>query len=249
VDTATETQGFMQVYSFMKDRTRQLCQDMSIINCQPDKYTIGCLEQIARYLIVSQHDGISHKDYDMYTNFKQITGILGDLRDKQYARVGAGNKGELLNNQIEMFCYQIIATSHSIVEFQKLIRSLDHLSPTAQEQELLKEAVEIATSVQTQNHVKFFKLFRKTNYMFACLMLNFFEFMRRHALFHFIRAFRDKEMKGDFISAMLLLPDKTDLYNCLVGYGFTPDPDTCNFNLTQRAPYDDWSTAIKKFNQ
>lgn len=60
----------MDIYSFMKDRTRQISQDMSIINNPPDKYSIGCLEQIVRYLIISQHDGMSHNAFDIYTNMK-----------------------------------------------------------------------------------------------------------------------------------------------------------------------------------
>jgi hypothetical protein len=55
---------------------------MSIINLPPNQYSINCLEQISRYLIVAAHDGMRELNFDIYTNLKQLTGCLGDLRDK-----------------------------------------------------------------------------------------------------------------------------------------------------------------------
>ena len=47
---------------------------------------------------------------------------------------------------------------------------------------MINEAIQIAHSVQLEDFQRFFMLFKKTNYMFACLMLNFFEKMRSRAL-------------------------------------------------------------------
>lgn len=60
----------MSIYSFMKDRTRQLTQDINIANLPPSLETIECLEMITRFLIVSIHAGFSEPDFDMYTNLK-----------------------------------------------------------------------------------------------------------------------------------------------------------------------------------
>lgn len=39
-DTSNSTQSFMSIYSFMKDRTRQLTQDINIANLPPSLDTI-----------------------------------------------------------------------------------------------------------------------------------------------------------------------------------------------------------------
>lgn len=75
-------QRFMNIYSFMKDRTRQLSQDLSVANQMPSRYSISCLEEIVRYLIVAWHDGFSDQDFEVELNMNQMTGCLGDLRQK-----------------------------------------------------------------------------------------------------------------------------------------------------------------------
>lgn len=47
----------------------------------------------------------------------------------------------------------------------------------------------------------------------------------------------------------MLLPDKVDCYNCIVGYGFSPDEDTCDFDPRERLPNDKWNQLIQKFRQ
>jgi hypothetical protein len=89
----------------MKDRTRQISQDMSIANLPPSKDSVECLEQVVRYLVISMHNGFSEADFDLYTNLKQITGILGDLSDKHYQRVAKDDPDGLKVNQPEMIAY------------------------------------------------------------------------------------------------------------------------------------------------
>ena len=81
-DISKATHSFSDVYSFMKDRTRQISQELNMVNCTPNKYTVRSLEQMIRYLIVAQHHGISSRDFDLYSNRKQMAGWQGDLKDK-----------------------------------------------------------------------------------------------------------------------------------------------------------------------
>jgi hypothetical protein len=46
-----------------------------------------------------------------------------------------------------------------------------------------------------------------------------------------------------------LLPDITDCFNCLVGYGFSPDEITCDFDPDIRLDEAKWNLKIKKFRQ
>ena len=83
--------------------------------------------------------------------------------DKQYRFV------KEKKNINEMVAYQLIASSNSYVEYVKVVKLVDTSNP------YIAEAIKIATSVQTENYTQFFKLFKSTNYFFACLMLTFFD--------------------------------------------------------------------------
>ena len=63
---AAATHSFMDVYTFLKDRTRQISQELSFCMAgrQPDKYTVRTLEQMIRFMIVAQHSGISEATFD-----------------------------------------------------------------------------------------------------------------------------------------------------------------------------------------
>lgn len=69
-----------------------------------------------------------------------------------------------------------------MIEYTKLTSTIKLETFTREERAYLAEAIKIAVSVQTDNFQMFFKLFKATNYMFACLMLTYFEQMRREAL-------------------------------------------------------------------
>ena len=46
----------------------------------PGKEVIRAIEQIARFLIISIHDGFCESSMELYMNMKQLTGLLDDLR-------------------------------------------------------------------------------------------------------------------------------------------------------------------------
>jgi hypothetical protein len=77
---------------------------------------------MVRYLVVAQHDGLKDDDFEFYTNRKRMTGWLGDLRQKQYGplkkdpRLSEQEKKKLLANEVEMLCYQIIASASVYIE-------------------------------------------------------------------------------------------------------------------------------------
>ena len=82
---------FMDIYSFTKDRTRQISKDISMLKQLPDSkrclYTadaIGCMEKMIRLMIVYQHDGLFEDKFDMHENHKQLTQFQGSLNDDLY---------------------------------------------------------------------------------------------------------------------------------------------------------------------
>ena len=159
-------------------------------------------------------------------------------------------KQELLKNEVEMLCYQIISSADSVIVWQKLVNEIGNLAEdySPKDQALLAEAIKIASSIQMRDSQRFFKQFRTTNYMFACLMVIFFESMRREALHVLARSHRGL-VRGAYIQKQLLLPDIVDCFGCLTRYGFKPDQKTCDFAPQAREKPEDWHGAIAGFRQ
>ena len=77
----------------------------------------------------------------------------------------------------------------------------------------------------------FFKLFKRTNYMFACLMLRFIEQMRKYAIAAICQT-RGK-ISGQFLQNQLLLRER-DCHDYLTIQGFSPDSQ-CNIDPSKRS--------------
>jgi hypothetical protein len=82
-------------------------------------------------------------------------------------------------------------------------------------------------------------------------MLIYFGEMRAEVLFQIAsrKIYNNAKVSGAFISSVLLLPDMADCFNCLVGFGFNPDENSCDFDPQVRLQPDDWRVKIKKFRQ
>jgi len=59
-------------------------QDLSIVDQRPSKYSIGVYENMVRYTVIAQHDGLKMDFFDFKTNKDRMTEWMGDLRQKQY---------------------------------------------------------------------------------------------------------------------------------------------------------------------
>ena len=108
-----------------------------------------------RYLIVAQHDGLKDTDFEFYTNSKRMTGWMGDLRQKQYRpvrldpKISAQEKSKLLKNEVELLCYQIIASAAVLIELQKLLSDIGDLDQDYDpaSKALLQESIKIASAI------------------------------------------------------------------------------------------------------
>lgn len=172
---------FSDIYSFVKDRTRQISQDLSFYkNLIQSQESIWCLENMIRILVVAFHDGMKVENFDSHTNLKQLTGFIGDLKD-QYHQLKL-KKVQFKTCESEILCYEIICTAMSTAELTALLmgKKVD-----AQ----VREAIQIASAIQLNDFGRFFQLLKKTNYMFACLMTHFMMDMREVAVRMLKRSF------------------------------------------------------------
>ena len=87
LDVSKATHNFTTIYSYLKDRTRQISQDLNFNTQFPTKYHVMTLEYIIRYLIISQHDGLLTSTYEIGPNIRQLTGIQDDLKGKYYVKI------------------------------------------------------------------------------------------------------------------------------------------------------------------
>jgi hypothetical protein len=83
----------------------------------------------------------------------------------------------------------------------------------------VKEVMTIRRAVSNEDFSSFFRLFSKTNYMFACVMLNYFKQMRSSALFQ-LRPIIKKSITLSFLQQQLMVPDREDLVELLKANGY-----------------------------
>jgi|TARA_B110000285_G_C14913512_1_gene509102 hypothetical protein len=60
---------------------------LSIVDQKPSKYSIGVYENMVRYTVIAQHDGLNMEGFDFKTNKDRMTEWMGDLRQKQYGQI------------------------------------------------------------------------------------------------------------------------------------------------------------------
>ena len=74
------TQPFQDIYSFVKDRIRQISKDISMLINMPDAQRCMyapdiayCYEMMIRWMIIFQHDGLSEETFDTFSNHQLLT--------------------------------------------------------------------------------------------------------------------------------------------------------------------------------
>ena len=56
-------------------------------------------------------------------------------------------------------------------------------------------------------------------------------------------------VNGDLVQNKLLFDDRDDLVRCLKAYGFSPDPQTGDYDPRVRSEQSVWQTTMRKFKQ
>jgi len=145
----------MDVYSFLKDRTREISKQLGLCmrDRAPGKYAVRTLEQMIRYMIIAMHDGYGDQTGTFVQKqwTEQMTGWQGDLQDNNYSVIKSSRtlspaeKKNILKHEVEMNCYQIITTAGSSSLWQRVVNQIGKISDAgAQGSKLLTEAIKIA---------------------------------------------------------------------------------------------------------
>ena len=122
----------MHIYSFLRDRFRQITQELTI-NSNLSVYDVRTTEELVRFLLISFHDCFQGESFDIVQNSERLTHNLGRLSEAYELAEMKGRAGQIdpkiqsniVRNKAEMFAYSLIAEAKSI-ESQSHIMNINH---------------------------------------------------------------------------------------------------------------------------
>ena len=153
----------------------------------------------------------------------------------------------LLKNNAEFTSYSLIA--NDAVNGAKLVMGIDFESQIYSQDDiaLIKEAFKIHRIINDLDFNQFFKLIsaKRTNYMFACLMLTRLDFMRRIAIERLSRAYSNKCPALSQVQKLCLLNIEADAQTMIHALGFRYNDG----QQKSREEDDIWKESYRKWRQ
>lgn len=163
-------------YHFLWDRTRSIRKDITQqdLCCQG---SVDLIEQCARFHIHCSARLVSEDPsvFDQKINTENLTKCLQTLK---YMYHDLSLKGENCPNEPEFRAYIILLNLNDgnfMWEVQKLKKEV-------QKSQEVKFALDVHSSLDKNNYVKFFNLVKSTTYLNACILLRYFTQVRINAL-------------------------------------------------------------------
>ena len=247
---------FIDVYGFMRDRLRQLMQDLIVTGDECNRWNILATEQCCRFHLISYHDGALYKGsdgYDLTQNTERLTNSLSRLMNLyklakmklQYHEISHSEYLELVSNKAEILSYLIIATS-SNMEGVEYVMSLNFAEYPEPQQQQLKQAIFVRSVIESPCTHKFFKLLRspRLNYFFACVMMIFVLSKREEAVTQLRKSVGSSQLPLGLISDKLGLSlADTETFVAACGYYTAED------GKRARVPNEKWKETLQKWTQ
>ncbi|XP_011305132.1 uncharacterized protein xmas [Fopius arisanus] len=170
-------------YHFVWDRTRGIRKDITLQDlCCLD--TVELVEQCARFHIVCSERLCAEETavFDKKINTENLTKCLQTLKymyhDLRVQRITCKNEAE--------FRGYIILLNLDNTNFMWELKELPKAIQTSPE---VKFAIQVFSSIQSNNYARFFKLVKRTTYLNACLMLRYFFQVRVKGLTVMVKAY------------------------------------------------------------
>ncbi|XP_043472628.1 protein xmas-2 [Leptopilina heterotoma] len=170
-------------YHFLWDRTRGIRKDITQQElCCPD--SVELVEQCARFHILSSERLCTEESnvFDKKINTENLTKCLQTLK---YMYNDLMLKGISCINEPEFRAYIILLNLNN----GSFMWDLQKLPSSIQKSPEVKFAIEVYSSIVSNNYVKFFKLLRRTTYMNASILLRYFNQVRITALSVMVKAY------------------------------------------------------------
>lgn len=170
-------------YHFLWDRTRGVRKDITQQELCCNE-SVALVEQCARFHIVCAERLCAEEVsvFDKKINTENLTKCLQTLK---YMYNDLRAKGIACSNEPEFRAYIILLNLNN----GNFMWDVQRLPTSIQKSPEVRFAVEVYSSIESNNYAKFFRLVRSTTYLNACILLRYFNQVRVKALSIMVKAY------------------------------------------------------------
>ncbi|XP_044255219.1 protein xmas-2 isoform X2 [Tribolium madens] len=170
-------------YHFLWDRTRGIRKDITQqeLCCQG---AVELVEQCARFHIFCSARLVAEDPsvFDQKINTENLTKCLQTLK---YMYHDLALKGEECRNEAEFRAYIILLNLND----GNFMWEVQQLKEHIQQSQEVRFALQVYSSLDKQNYVKFFKLVNSTTFLNACILMRYFIQVRLWAIKTFLKSY------------------------------------------------------------
>ncbi|CAB4017470.1 Hypothetical predicted protein, partial [Paramuricea clavata] len=213
-------------FNFLWNRTRAIRKDITQQHLC-DVHSADLVEKITRFHIFCAHylceEGMH--SFDPKINNENLTKCLQTL--KQFYVDLYTDQEVKCPNEAEFQAYDILL---NLNEGDTLRKAMQYRLEVRNSPEV-KFALEVFSSLNSHNFVRFFKLVKSSSYLNACIMHRYFPQVRRSALRVMTKAYSPKEPYPlQVLQYLLAFEDKDETSRFCSHYNFTTTDDSVQFS-------------------
>lgn len=170
-------------FEFLWSATRGIRKDITQ-QVMTDLLAADLVEKCARFHIMCAERLVEedNHNFDKKLNDENLTKCIQTLKHMYY---DLGLEGTRCPNEPEFRAYEVLLNMND----GDTLRSVQNLESWIRESSEITFALKVLTSLSNNNYVKFFKLVKKATLLQGCILLRYFNQVRRKALQTMIRAY------------------------------------------------------------
>ncbi|XP_076100154.1 germinal-center associated nuclear protein-like isoform X3 [Mytilus galloprovincialis] len=174
-------------FDFLWDRTRGIRKDITQQQLTTPE-SAELLEKCVRFHIFCS-ERLCEEDmhtFDLKINNENMTKCLQTL--KEFYHDLDKKQNLFCRNEAEIRSYMVLMNLNE----GDILRETQQLRPAVRNTQYINFAVQVHSSLNSNNFVRFFKLVKKASFLQACIMHRYFTQVRSRALLTLIKAYRPK---------------------------------------------------------
>ena len=170
-------------FEFLWSATRGIRKDITM-QVMTDLLAADLVEKCARFHIMCAERLVEedNHNFDKKLNDENLTKCIQTLKHMYY---DLSLEGTRCPNEPEFRAYEVLLNMND----GDTLRRVQNLEPWIRESSEITFACKVVTSISTNNYVRFFKLVRSATLLQGCILLRYFNQVRRKALETMIRAY------------------------------------------------------------
>ena len=170
-------------FEFLWSATRGIRKDITM-QVMTDLLAADLVEKCSRFHIMCAERLVEedNHNFDKKLNDENLTKCIQTLKHMYY---DLSLEGTRCPNEPEFRAYEVLLNMND----GDTLRRVQNLEPWIRESSEITFALKVLTSISTNNYVRFFKLVRSATLLQGCILLRYFNQVRRKALETMIRAY------------------------------------------------------------